>query len=271
MGLIFCLSAYILACLPVVRTATAPWDQYNLSPSNRTLLPKGILTQSGASQRHPGPLPLTLTGSGAFVVLDFGKEVGGFTTIEFGARVNGSLGLAYSESTNYAACPSDSVGACADAPGQAGAGDHSNGGSGPDGTLSTGAISPHSIFSPSVSQMRGGFRYLNLFLEDGDGPVDITRVWVHFTASPTMVDPSNYTNHFHSSDDLLNRIWYGCAYTIQMCSIDPQHGRQWTAPSSGWNNNVLIGSGQSLLVDGAKRDRTIWPGDMGVSSLVCKL
>ena len=76
-----------------------------------------------------------------------------------------------------------------------------------------------------------------------------------------------------------------------------------TAPATGWNNGVTIGSGDTLLVDGtknayllhlfilkmiilprqardkhretskqrdgfftgAKRDRTIWPGDMGVS------
>ena len=76
-----------------------------------------------------------------------------------------------------------------------------------------------------------------------------------------------------------------------------------TAPTTGWNNGVTIGSGDTLLVDGtknayllhlfilkmiilprqardkhretskqrdgfftgAKRDRTIWPGDMGVS------
>ena len=43
-----------------------------------------------------------------------------------------------------------------------------------------------------------------------------------------------------------------------MCTIDPNQGRQWGPPASGWNNAVLIGSGSSILVDGAKRDRTIW-------------
>jgi hypothetical protein len=40
------------------------------------------------------------------------------------------------------------------------------------------------------------------------------------------------------------------------------------APPSGWANNASCGSGTSILVDGAKRDRVIWPGDMGVSTAV---
>ena len=149
---------------------------------------------------------------------------------------------------------------------QSGAGDHSNGGGGPDLTLSSGPAKALGSFTPPIAQLRGGFRYLNLFLEAGAAEVDIAAVSVHFVAAPTAgADPSLYANHFHSSDGLLNRIWYGCAYTTQLCSIDPHHGRQWTAPATGWNNGVEIGSGDTLLVDGAKRDRTIWPGDMGVS------
>ena len=51
------------------------------------------------------------------------------------------------------------------------------------------------------------------------------------------------------------------------CSIDPTHGRQWPPPDSGWANDAECGlPGQvSVLVDGAKRDRVIWPGDMGAS------
>eukprot|EP00656_Telonema_subtile_P002314 TRINITY_DN11020_c0_g1_i1.p1 TRINITY_DN11020_c0_g1~~TRINITY_DN11020_c0_g1_i1.p1 ORF type:complete len:536 (+),score=120.13 TRINITY_DN11020_c0_g1_i1:463-2070(+) len=105
-----------------------------------------------------------------------------------------------------------------------------------------------------------------MFIE-AEGTVEIAAVSLGFTASPTMDNPADYKNHFDSSDELLNRIWYGCAYTVQMCSINPSHGRQWGPPSTpGWNNGVLIGSGNTLLVDGAKRDRTVWPGDMGVSS-----
>ena len=82
--------------------------------------------------------------------------------------------------------------------------DHSNGGSGPDGTLSTGPITSGTSYTPSVAHLRGGFRYLNLFMEAGSaGSVEITGVTVHFTAQPTWQTPSNYSNHFMSSDDLV--------------------------------------------------------------------
>ena len=42
---------------------------------------------------------------------------------------------------------------------QSGAGDHSNGGSGPDLTLSTGPARPMGSFTPPLAKLRGGFRY----------------------------------------------------------------------------------------------------------------
>ena len=199
----------------------------------------------------PARLPVRLTGKGDSIMFDWGQETGGFTILAFGdvSDAAQSVSLAYSESSNYSVN-----------------GDHSNGGSGPDGLISSGPIAPNASYTPPVAHMRGGFRYLNLRLET-DGWVDVQLPSVHFTAAPNMADPSAWSNHFFSSDDLLNRIWYGCGYTTQMCSIDPQHGRQWPAPSSGWNNSAVCGVGNSVLVDGAKRDRVIWPGDMGVSSL----
>ncbi|KAL0486728.1 hypothetical protein AKO1_001581 [Acrasis kona] len=87
-----------------------------------------------------------------------------------------------------------------------------------------------------------------------------------YTACPNMINLRNYTNHFYSSDELLNRIWYAGAYTLQTNTISKKQGRVWGPPSSGWRNNALVGTrGDSIIVDGAKRDRTIWPGDLGVS------
>lgn len=208
--------------------------------------------QPGSGPPPPQPaLPIRLKGKGTSLIFDWGQETGGFTTLRFGDSSDSSqsLSMAYSESSLYW------VG-----------GDHSNGGRGPDGTISTGHILPHSNYTPAVEHMRGGFRYLNLILET-DGWVDVELPLVHFTATPNMKNPSAWSNHFYSSDDLLNRIWYGCGYTVQMCSIDPKHGRMWPPPASGWDNAATCGLGTSVLVDGAKRDRVIWPGDMGVSSL----
>jgi hypothetical protein len=227
-------------------SSAAPVDSpYNLSPKSRTLAPVAIWRSSGttvapAAEAAGGAsavLPLTLKGQGAYAVLDFGKEVAGITTLKYGGVAKGSVGLAYSESNFFAACPSGpcdkghvSGGGCAcqfGATNQSGAGDHSNGGGGPDLTLTAGPASPGGSFTPPVAQLRGGFRYLNLFLESGATEVEIASVSVHFIAAPTAgADPSVYRNYFNSSDELLNRIWYGCAYTTQLCSIDPAHGRQ---------------------------------------------
>ncbi|MET0493698.1 MAG: discoidin domain-containing protein, partial [Actinoplanes sp.] len=42
-------------------------------------------------------------------------------------------------------------------------------------------------------------------------------------------------------------------------------GRVWGPPATGWDNGATVGAGTEILVDGAKRDRTVWPGDLGVS------
>ncbi|MFC9636521.1 hypothetical protein ACFTY8_46955 [Streptomyces mirabilis] len=44
------------------------------------------------------------------------------------------------------------------------------------------------------------------------GWVDLKGVSLNYTAAPGKADPADY---FTSSDDLLNRIWYGGAYTCR--------------------------------------------------------
>ena len=86
-------------------------------------------TDTGASELSTSEpttccFPLHLNGHDSHVVLDFKQNVGGITTVSFGATSDATqiVGLAFSESSLYAACPSDAVGACADGQGQAGAG-----------------------------------------------------------------------------------------------------------------------------------------------------
>lgn len=61
-----------------------------------------------------------------------------------------------------------------------------------------------------------------------------------------------------------------------MCTIDPQHGdalihiREINSSVSDatnvtWYYNYTITNGQSALVDGAKRDRLVWAGDMAIA------
>lgn len=212
-------------------------------------------------EQGPVAWPLLIEGSGldSGVYLDFGKEVGGITTLQIGAMSGAqsvSLGLAWSESTYYVK-----------------SGDDSNGGSGHDGYLSTkpyGNITAKSSWTVPANKLRGGFRYLHVFIESApaSASLELANVTLAFTAAPRYPDPSAYKGSFQCSDDLVNRVWYGAAYTAQLCTIDPKQGRVWGPPPSGWDNSAVCGVGESVIVDGAKRDRVIWPGDMGVSSLV---
>jgi hypothetical protein len=79
------------------------------------------------------------------------------------------------------------------------------------------------------------------------------------------VRPPGLSKYFKSNDELINRIWYAGAYTVQLNTIDPHQARVWPPPAVGWENDAVISDGSSVLVDGAKRDRTIWPGDLGIS------
>ena len=219
----------------------APWDAYNLSPRSR------IISVESA-------FPVTLTPLSPSALFDFGKEVGGelmFSVGEVGGS-NARLSFAFSESSYY----TDNS-------------DNSNGGSGNDGAFSMNeAILPNANYSLPHAQLRGGFRFLRVFLTPGHAAncsVELQQVALLFTPAPLMPDPSKYANHFFSSDDAINRIWWAGAYTVQLSTIDPAHARVWPPPPSGWDNSANAGLGSSILVDGAKRDRMVWGGDCGVS------
>jgi hypothetical protein len=157
------------------------------------------------------------------------------------------LGLAFTESSQFVGTTSDA----------------SNGGGGADGALTAPAIPGTSWTMPTAS-LRGGFRYLTLFAQTA-GAIAIDRVSLAISFTPSMADLRDYPNYFHSSDPLLNRIWYAGAYTVQTNTIAPDTGRVWGPPATGWDNGATVGVGTEVLVDGAKRDRTVWPGDLGVS------
>jgi hypothetical protein len=238
---------------PHPRGASArPWDAYNLAPASRTVAPVRVTRTTGTVSAagallHGGPA--TLTGADSSVTLDFGKEVGGLVSLRFaaGSPAGGRLGLAFTESAQYIGTTSDA----------------SNGGGGSDGAIYADAA-PGGSWTMPQSSLRGGFRYLTLFGTSGT-PVVLDGVSLAITFAPTMSDLRAYDNYFYSSDPLLNRIWYAGAYTVQTNTIAPTTGRVWGPPATGWDNSGTVGTGDTVLVDGAKRDRTVWPGDLGVS------
>ena len=224
----------------------------NYAPSSRTVTPVRVTQTTGTVTGSTAVLrgrSTTLTGTGSSITLDFGKEVGGLVTLHFnGANTSGQqLGLAFTESSQYIGPNSDS----------------SNGGSGSDGAIYA-SVAPNTSWTMPDASLRGGFRYLTLFANSA-GPISLDKVSLAISFAPDMTNLRDYDNYFCSSDQLLNRIWYAGAYTVETDTIAPDTGRVWGPPSTGWDNSGTVGVGSEVLVDGAKRDRTVWPGDLGVS------
>ncbi len=103
----------------------------------------------------------------------------------------------------------------------------------------------------------------------------ITDLWINATFFPSNDNARAYTGYFSSSSDLLNRIWYAGAYTLQLSTIDPRKGSALIdynrlidhnkSPHGTWYSNFTISNGTSVTTDGAKRDRMVWPGDMSIA------
>ena len=241
--------------LPESPTAAAPpagaLAALNYAPTSRTLAPTAVYATSGTVSNPQNVLSgaaTRISGTGSALSLDFGKEVGGLVTLSFGSTSDASqrVGLAFSESSSYVGTSSDA----------------SSGGNA-DGAI-YGTVAANGSYTMPTARLRGGFRYLTVFLSSS-GWIDLRAVSLAFTAAPAMADPSAYPNYFYSNDDLLNRIWYAGAYTVQMDTIASNQGRAWPPPSSEWDNSATVSVGSTVLVDGAKRDRTVWPGDLGIA------
>ena len=224
------------------------WETNSFSPLTRTVHPKRILSlEHKELGLYPGSVPCLCSNGSAFI-FDFGFEVGGIVTLKYEASGSGTLGLAFSEAANFTGMNSD----------------ESNGGSGPDlALLVPVTTSGKGTYTMPLDKLRGGFRYLTVFTEtEGDIQLHISSVELDIAYQPTWPDLRAYRSYFHSSDNLLNRIWYACAYTIQTTSVPPDTGRVYPL-SSGWLNNASLGTAApSVLVDGAKRDRSAWSGDL---------
>ncbi|KAI0515003.1 glycoside hydrolase family 78 protein [Xylaria bambusicola] len=235
------------------------WDANNFAPDSRNVAPVAVYSlQSGREiATWPAAIPISSNTSGVY--LDFGKEVGGVITIKFSvysvtkrhSREQGSLGLAFSEAKNWVGYTSDS----------------SNGNyARPDDAIyGTFSRTGNFTYVMPIEYLRGGFRYLTLFLLGDGTSIMIHNVTLELSFQPTWSNLRAYQGYFHSNDNLLNKIWYSGAYTLQLNAISPSTGRTWPPPRVAWQNDATLGPGNTINVDGAKRDRTVWPGDMGVA------
>ncbi|SMR49452.1 unnamed protein product [Zymoseptoria tritici ST99CH_3D1] len=262
-------SLHLTALLASISHA-AKYEEYILAPSSRTLLPAAIYQLNGTVS-NPDSLLSNSTSSTAAatftdassLTLDFGKNIAGLVSFTVtSTSADQYIGLAYSESSLWV------------------------NGQGSDGTADAG-IDEILWFQPTGpgnytvdrEHERGGFRYLSL-IHNTTGEVGIDRVEVHFTPMPHWEEGKlrEYTGWFHCDDELVNRVWYAGAYTNQLCTIDPHYGNALVhlykinstqlgdeTPPNTWYNNFTITNGTSALVDGAKRDRLVWAGDMAIA------
>jgi alpha-L-rhamnosidase len=93
-------------------------------------------------------------------------------------------------------------------------------------------------------RIQGGQRFQAITLTT-PGTVELTSVGIHLRHP--NVSSSDYAGHFLSSDDELNRIWYQGAYTNDTDMV----------PIGAVPNQTI-----PVILDGAKRDRRPWIGDL---------
>ncbi|KAL9106360.1 MAG: hypothetical protein Q9227_008629 [Pyrenula ochraceoflavens] len=227
-----------------------PWDANIYAPATRAVAPRSILSWPDlAPSQYPGSP--TISGNGSLVTYDFGTEVGGIVTATYSALGSGQLGFAFTEARNFVGYTSDS----------------SNGHfPSNEGALYTTITPGNATWTMPDERLRGGFRYMTIFLiTNGTASATLGDISVELDFQPTWPNLQAYQGYFHCSDELLNRIWYAGAYTLQSNSVPTDTGRQVPMLTSSWANNATLGPGDTIIVDGAKRDRAVWPGDMGVA------
>jgi len=103
----------------------------------------------------------------------------------------------------------------------------------------------------AINAVQGGERFQAIALTT-PGTVELSGAGItikHFNQGA-----SAYQGYFVSSDDTLNQIWYAGVYTDQTDSILPGGVCSSSDPSSC--------SQTSTILDGAKRDRRPWSGDL---------
>ncbi len=249
-------------------------------------------------------LTVATNGQPAVVLLDYGEEVEGMPYLDVksyrSAGASPTVSLAFTEARRYLRTPgSSTLAAAATAgattitvqPGTAGspltfaAGDtvtigspaetdHIGSVSGTTLTLraplaqdhpagaavtsTPGAITGDSAFQPRsvslsvtsasllTSGFMGGFRFEAITL-DTPGRLVLNGAGVQF-AGGYLATPADYQGYFESSSTEFNKMYYDGAYTEQT-DMQP----------AGIN-----GATQPSVLDGAKRDRAIWSGDLGI-------
>lgn len=254
-------SLFIAPALLGSACSGALYDEYILAPSSRDLVPASVYQVNGsvtgaASLSQASRGNATFRGPSA-VTYDFGRNIGGVVSLDVlsASSPDAFLGVTFTESSMWIS--SEACDATAD--------------SGRDSPLWFHAGQGPGRYIAERKHVRGAFRYLTVS-SNTTATISVRGVHIKYTAAP-FKDLRAYTGYFHCNEDLINRIWYAGAYTNQLGTIDPDYGNSLVSEAVNvtlpetvpWWSNTTISNGSSVITDGAKRDRLVWPGDMSIA------
>jgi alpha-L-rhamnosidase len=225
--------------------ASGAWRGYVLDSPTPDVYPVNVAIENtgppGSGIEDPAGLVAPGGGSTTFIstgtvgpseVVDLGRLTGGRVQIAVGANSGVQIKLAYSEARRFV--------------GPGGDVNHGSQGRSDDPSARTDVL-PSAPGIYTLGGIRGAERYVRIEVDgNGSASIDYIRVEVNHLR-PGRGD---YVGHFLSSDQLLNRIWYAGAYTLNVDTYgDPNRGNRFA------------------VTDGAKHDRLVWLGDLPIESL----
>ncbi|CRK26300.1 hypothetical protein BN1708_014467, partial [Verticillium longisporum] len=244
-----------------------PWEQYIQSPTSRTISPKSIyaikgdalVTLSSAGEGDDDgatePSYILTMNPGAQITLDFGY-VGGLLSLKADTKATTQqFSLAFAESPAFVRAISDDTGAV-----------HTQD---YDKQLNVTVAAGTTAYKMPTERFRGGFKYVTIVAYEA---VTISDIVCHLGYSPSQQDPSKYDGYFWApQDDTLVRAWYAGVFTAQTNIGPPFTSRFLPQVKDGWAYNASLGVEGPMMLDGAKRDRAVWPGDLGVAGTTAYL
>ncbi|KAJ6484860.1 Six-hairpin glycosidase [Mycena sanguinolenta] len=254
-----------LAPTTLALAPAGPWDAFNFAPKSKTVYPAAIREVEGTVTNSQGLVnnsgSATLNGQGTYITLDFGVEVGGLISINLDSVAStSSLALSFTESPMFIRPTA------------------SDDSSTPSASTTYDTVLPITaplttgLWTQPAFSLRGGFRFLTIVLTSAKGAVTLSNVSCAISFMPHVDDLRAYTGYFFATDpgfhdeDFLTKIWMAGAYTVQTNTVAVNTGRQVPiVPAGHWANNATLGIAGPIIVDGAKRDRAVWPGDMGIA------
>jgi hypothetical protein len=236
--------------------ASSAWRHYVVDPGS-VVYPKAVFLVNGSPANVQNTRGLKAAGGGATtivsnglnakgvgdpaLILDLGANVGGY--VEIGVRAsNGTpIRLGYSEYLNYLTPRGDTRGDDV-----LGLGFSFGVSDDPEGRTDLFQTTAPAQFRSAG--IRGAQRYIGIQLE---GPGTASIDYVRVRTEHLHPGSGRYSGYFLSSDQTLNRAWYAGAYTFALDSF----------------RDLRAGT-RAVVTDGAKRDRSIWAGDLGLENLV---